>query len=337
MPEAEEDWTSSAPGWRIRKATVAGHRVGFLTGTLIEKVLVESQSPTVRELGRIVAEIAPTDVPVLVLGESGTGKEVMALQIHYLSPRCNEPIQKFTCATLGAEAFDRLLQGRNGEGGLSHKFTNTGTIYLDEIGELDPACQTKLLHALPDGDMSRDGHCLGARVISSSSRNLEGEIQAEHFREDLFYRLNEFCLRLPPLRHRKEDIPALLDFFLEKYAAQFARPKHAVSSPALDKLVNYSWPGNIRQLENVAKRIIALGEERLALEDLVPLATEPQSLASENERLSLKQASRAASRQAERELILRTLDRTHWNRKRAALELQISYKALLYKLKQHSG
>lgn len=303
----------------------------------MEKILFESLNPTVQELGRMVGEIAPTDIPVLILGESGSGKEVMALQIHRISARRSEPFQKFICSTIGPEFFESPGQIRNGENESSQNFSQSGTVFLDEISELEPACQTKLLHALPDADASPAGRHLRARIISSSRRILEEEIQAGHFREDLYYRLNEICLHLPPLRQRKEDIPGLLDFFLEKYAAQFARPKRALSSQALDKLVDHPWPGNIRQLENAAKRIVTLGDERLALSDLGSISAEPQPSTIEHEKLSLKQASRAASRRAEREMILKTLERTHWNRKRAALELQISYKALLYKLKQHSG
>jgi DNA-binding NtrC family response regulator len=185
-----------------------------------------------------------------------------------------------------------------------------------------------LLYALPDGDAAVHEQWLSARLISSSRRNLEDEIRSGRLREDLYYRLNGVCLRLPPLRHRKEDIPSLVELFLTKYAALFARAKLSLSTQTLDRLTEYSWPGNIRQLENTVKKIVALGDEDLALGDSESFASESGG------RVSLKQAARAASQHTERELILKTLERTHWNRKRAARELQISYKALLYKLKQ---
>jgi two-component system response regulator AtoC len=210
---------------------------------------------------------------------------------------------------------------------------NVGTTFLDEVCDLDPACQPKLLQLLPDGDGGGDGQNLRPRMISATERNLEQEIRQGHFSQELLYRLKGVCLRLPPLRNCKEDIPALLGFFLSKHAPRFGRPKPICDPKTLAKLLDYSWPGNFRQLENVAMNIAALGDERLALSELEAFG--PEALVrTANQILSLKQAARAAARQAERELILKALDRTHWNRKRAAQELQVSYKALLYKLKQ---
>jgi len=306
---------------------------GSLTRTLVEKFLTESQNPAVRALDRIAADIAPTEIPVLILGESGTGKEVMALRIYGLSGHRHEPFLKLVCSTMGAEAFGEFLEREDGED--RGRPTAPGTLFLDEIGELSAACQPKLLHALADGDAVPSERCLHARVISASRRDLEEEIRAGRFREDLYYRLNDVCLRLPPLRHRKEDIAGLADFFLERQALQLERPKPSLSPRGLSRLLDHAWPGNIRQLENAMKKLVALADEELALSDLGSLAVQlwpPQPIG--NGSVSLKQAARAASHQAERELILRTLERTHWNRKRAARELQISYKALLYKLKQ---
>ncbi len=294
---------------------------------------VESVSAAVRGLERIIEEIAPTDIPVLLVGESGTGKEVMALRIHQLSKRKNEPFHKVACTTLSAEIFDKPLR-ENGEAEKRHELLRAGTVLFDEVSELDTACQPRLLSFLPDGDALPHEDQLQARVISATRRDLKEEIKARRFREELYYRLNGVSLQLPPLRHRREDVPLLLNFLLAKFAVQFGRPVPALSDRTMRELMEYSWPGNIRQLENAAKKIVALNDEHLALEDFQPVAVESALNGPPAARISLKQAARAASREAERELILKTLERTRWNRKRAAKELQISYKALLYKLKQ---
>ena len=194
-------------------------------------------------------------------------------------------------------------------------------------------CQRELLYALPDGEASPAPGSLGARVISATSRNLDEEMRAGRFRSDLFYRINGVCLRLPPLRERREDIPALAEYFLTKHAAQLNRARPSLSQRALQKFFDHSWPGNVRELENTLKALVALGDEQVALAEL---AAAPDSKAARASGWghSLKAAARAASREAERELILKALARTRWNRKRAAQELQISYKSLLYKLKQ---
>ncbi len=159
-------------------------------------------------------------------------------------------------------------------------------------------------------------------------------MRAGRFRQELYYRIDGVCLRLPPLRRRKEEIPGLVAYFLAKYAALFGRPQFSLSSQSLQILLDHSWPGNIRELENVVKKIVVVGDERIAVADLGPSRAESPSAIGVAEGASLKQAARKASREAERELILKALARTRWNRKRAAQELQISYKALLYKLKQ---
>jgi two-component system, NtrC family, response regulator AtoC len=291
---------------------------------------VPALSPVMRALERVIADIAPTDIPVLIEGESGTGKEVVAAQIHRLSSRRREPFTKVSCASLTPDFFSSRAHNGN------HGTESSGIFLLDEISELDPICQPKLLHVLPDGEsLPQEGAptALGARVICTTSRNLEEEMRAGRFREELYFRINGVCLRLPPLRHRKEDVPVLASYFLSKYAAQFGRPQPKLSGYVLAQFSEYDWPGNIRELENAVKKIVALGDERAAVTDLRARAA-AQGNDGGAEILSLKDAARAASRQAERELILKVLGRTRWNRKRAAQELQISYKALLYKLKQ---
>jgi two-component system response regulator AtoC len=294
---------------------------------------VESICPAVRGLERIIEEIAPTDIPVMLVGESGTGKEVAALRVHQLSRRRSEPFLKLVCTTLAPDFLEVPLR-EDGEVDRRNELLRAGTVFLDEISELDAACQPKLLQFLPDGDVLPHEGKLQARVISATRRDLEEEIRAQHFREELYYRLNGVCIHLPPLRHRKEDIPSLTNFLLAKFAAQLGRPVPSLTPQTLRNLMGYSWPGNIRQMENVVKKIVALGDEHRALEDFQSVTPHSPPTGAFPKRISLKQAARAASREAERELILKALERTRWNRKRAAKELQISYKALLYKLKQ---
>jgi DNA-binding NtrC family response regulator len=296
-------------------------------------IYISGISPEMQPVQKLMSEIAPTDIPVLLVGESGTGKEVVALQIRALSKYHDLPFAKFSCATLTLDSFHRQLRAfenrhteENGKG--------VGTLFFDEISELDGNCQRHLLHSLPGGDGLPSEQSLTGRILSCTTRELECEVQAGRFPSGLFYRLNGVCLRLPPLRRRKEDIPRLVQFFLNKYAKLFGRTKVNVSERALRLLTDYSWPGNIRELENVIKKIVALENEELAVSDLAARPMESSLPPLPTVSHSLKSAARAASRQAERELILQALARTHWNRRKAAEALQISYKSLLYKLKQ---
>ncbi len=296
-------------------------------------VYISAVSPAMRSVERVVSDIASTNIPVLVAGESGTGKEVVAAQIHRLSNRREQSFTKVSCAALQSE----LLRARNGNG-TSELLPGWGTVLLDEIADLDAGSQSKLVHLLPESDL---GHAAaaaprGLRIICTTSRNLEEEMRAGRVREELYYRINGVSLRLPPLRQRREDIPLLADFFLTKYSANFGRPQPQISAAVMSQLCDYAWPGNVRELENLMMKIVAVGDERTALSDLRHAAEHPAPAGCAQSRfgVSLKDAARAASRQAEKELILSVLGRTRWNRKRAAQELQISYKALLYKLKQ---
>jgi two-component system, NtrC family, response regulator AtoC len=298
-----------------------------------DQFFVKPVSAVMKELGRIIIEIAPTDIPVLVAGESGSGKEAIAQQIHQLSSRSNAPFAKLACTTVTRQLAEKILCFDKGLQ-VVESLLNAGTIFLDEVSDLDLAVQPKLLHVLSDGRPVASGPCLRARIISSTARNLVDEIHQGRFREELYYRLNGVCLRLPPLRRRPEDIPLLVEFFLAKYAGLLKRPKPTVTARAMARLVGYPWPGNIRQLEYAVKKVVALGDGEEALRDLDGNGSGMGFEDGELQRLSLKQAARAASRQAEREMILKALERTRWNRKRAARELRISYKALLYKLKQ---
>jgi two-component system response regulator AtoC len=285
-------------------------------------------------LESVIAEIAPTNIPVLLVGESGAGKEMFARRIHQLSSHADEPLVKVACASVNLSNFASEL-GLNKADISGEEFKPlTGTVFFDEISELDAPCQRSLLYALPDGEARPRRGSLGARVISTTNRNLDDEMRAGRFRSELYYRINGVCLRLPPLRDRKEDIPLLVESFLTKYSAEFGRTRPSLSPRALRMLLDYSWPGNIRELENAVKKIVALGAENLGLPELVAERVEVRTESTELRSYSLKAAARAASREAEREMILEALARTRWNRKRAAQELQISYKSLLYKLKQ---
>jgi DNA-binding NtrC family response regulator len=295
---------------------------GFVGGT----------SPSMLTLEAVVSEIAPTNIPVLLVGECGTGKQMFAHRIHQLSDR-RGPLMKISCAGMRAESFASEMGLDANQG--SEYGGEAGTAFFDEISELDAACQRNLLYALPDGETKPQRGILMARLISTTSRNLDEEMKTGRFRRELYYRINGVCLWLPALRERKEDIPALSDYFLAKHCNQLGRVHSRLSAMTLETFMEYSWPGNIRELENVVKKIVALNDEDLALSDLMRTSNAiAVSRRADGQTRSLKVASKAASREAERELILKALGRTRWNRKRAAQELQISYKSLLYKLKQ---
>jgi two-component system response regulator AtoC len=203
------------------------------------------------------------------------------------------------------------------------------TFYLDEVGDLSSESQQFLMESLStatDGERS-------VRVIGGSARDLERDVRNGLFREDLYYRLSGVCLRIPPLRQRREDIPELMNFFLARYSEVFHRAAPQLSAPTRQLFLDYSWPGNLRELEAAARAIVAVGDESVAMGGLRSMLVRSDN-GTNGTRVSLKDVARAASREAEKELILKALTRTRWNRRRAAQELQISYKALLYKLKQ---
>jgi two-component system response regulator AtoC len=294
---------------------------------------VRGQAPIMQSVNATLQEIARTDIPVLLVGESGTGKEVYARLIHRLSGLGEAPLIKVRCAALDAgQLLDDLRAEFLSPRGCRE--ASPRTVFLDGLHDLDASCQRALLSLLPDGEpRGLTGKSI-LRVISSTSRSLEKEIEAGRFRRDLYFRISGVVLRLPPLRDRKEDIPALLEYFFKKHSNGLEKKALELNSDVEKLLDSYDWPGNIRELENVAKRILAVGNPAQALDDLraarvtVPVNDDSCHVSS------LKVASRAASRHTERELIQKALERTHWNRKRAAQDLQISYKSLLYKIKQ---
>jgi two-component system response regulator AtoC len=274
-----------------------------------------------RPVEAVIHELAQSDVPVLVLAERGAGKHATAERIHEMSRHNAQPFRWLRCSRLKpADLEGDTLQ-------------IPGTVYLDEIADLSAGCQEVLVSALLAADgRATDEAC--ARLICGSASDLEVDVKRGQLREDLYYRISGVCLRLPPLRQRREDIPFLMGHFLRKYARDFRRTVPDLSAETLRLFLDYAWPGNLRELEDAARVLVAMGDEHVALGGLRALLSRSESNGAGGPAKSLKAASRAASREAEKELILEALARTRWNRRRAAEELQISYKALLYKLKQ---
>lgn len=282
---------------------------------------VSAASASMKSVETVMAEVAMSEVPVLLLGEPSAGKKAAARRIHDLSRRDGEPFRILGC--LGLEAND--VEETFAAPGLK-----VGTVFLREVADLPEESQTALVKVL--SQKSENSQTL-PRLICGSARDLEAEVNQGKLREDLYYRISPVCLRLPPLRQRREDIPALTEHFLRKFGRDFHRTVPDLSEETRRLFAEYSWPGNVGELENAAKALVALGDERTAMGGLRAMLLH-HDLGINGGRVSLKQAARAASREAEKEIILRTLTRTRWNRRRAAQDLQISYKALLYKLKQ---
>jgi len=281
------------------------------------RIWIESVSAGMRTVEAMIRELSQNDVPVLVVAEHGSGKAAVAARIHSLSRRAAEPFHLYQ----GLEASEEILAARDGQ---------SGTVYLQEVGDLTAAAQKELVRQI---GLSGAEQRRVPRYICGTSRELEPEVKAGKFREDLYYGISGVCLRLPPLRQRKEDIPILRDWFLSTAARDFCRAVPVLSPETQNFFLEYNWPGNIRELKDAARAIVGLGDETLAMGGLRSLLRRVDR-SGNGEKISLKDAARAASREAEREIILQVLTRTRWNRRRAAQELQISYKALLYKLKQ---
>lgn len=275
---------------------------------------------------QLLSDLAASDVPVLLLGEPGVGKHIVAREIHQASPWCDMPFLECDCRETDETTIRRaFLQEDDRESGPS-------TVYFESVENLSAAAQRALLACME----KNDGKPRWPRVIASGSADLEMEVRTGRFREDLYYRLSGICLPIPPLRYRKEEIDALADQYLEKYASQFSRPKPELT-PQLSRFLHaHPWMGNLRELEDAMRTVVAVGNVKVAIAALQSSAPAGNGRDKKNgsESVSLKQVARAASQRAERELILKVLSRTHWNRKKAAEELRISYKALLYKLKE---
>jgi len=331
-------------------------------------------SDKMREVRDLIARVADTDVTVLIRGESGTGKELVARAVHAESPRRDKTFVKVNCAALPSELLESELFGfERGAftGAIQHKpgkfeFAHLGTMFLDEISEMHVALQSKLLQVLQDGEFARLGGRedvrVDVRIVAATNRDLELAVAQGQFREDLFFRLNVVCITLPPLRQRRDEIPALTELFLRRYTQHYNRARLTLANDTLRLFDEYQWPGNVRELENLVKRMVILGSDESIRRELadaiegrtrrpgpipalqsrepaqaapapapapVPAPQPPPALVG-----SLKDIARTAAREAERELIYRTLQQTRWNRREAAEILGISYKALLYKIKE---
>jgi DNA-binding NtrC family response regulator len=354
-----------------------------------------ASSPAMLSIWDMVDRVAETDVPVLIRGESGVGKEGIARTLHERSPRRGKPFVKINCAALPSELLESELFGHERgafTGATSEKpgkfeLADKGTIFLDEIGEMHPALQAKLLTVLQDEEYYRVGGKrplrADARVVVATNRVLEDEIARGNFREDLYYRLNVVSVLVPPLRERKEDVPGLIEHFRKKYGSKYRGGAMSFSDEVMRRLTDYDYPGNVRELENLVRRLVVLRDERFVLDELQaamsrrpalqvahaqgpaggslppapqgaqvhahahavspsvppPVAAQPSSPPSVPlspvvpETVSLKEIARQAALRAEREAISGMLARTNWNKRKAAARLQISYKALLYKIK----
>jgi len=297
----------------------------FLTG------FVYGLGPTIRALNTVAEEIARTDIFVLILGESGTGKDAYARLIHRLSPCGNSQLRKIDCTAFApGDLLAHVTEAKRATSNLE----SPRSVYLDNIQELDLAGQRVLLSQLPDAETADPKDEPRARFISSSTRDLKSEVVSGRFRRELYFRLNGACLRLPPLRERAEDIPILAEYFLNKHSVAMKKKAPLLNNKAVQALTSYHWPGNIRELENLVRKIVVLGDVQMALNELRSSGMVTYKPAMVAPGASLKVAARAASKNAERELIMQALERTRWNRKQAARALQISYKSLLYKIKQ---
>lgn len=325
-------------------------------------MLLTGDNPKMREIRDIIEQVADTDITVLIRGESGTGKEVVARTLFQLSNRRDQPFVKVNCAALPSELLESELFGfEKGAFTGAHKrklgkfeYANHGTIFLDEISEMHPSLQAKLLQVLQDGQFSRLGSesdvCVDTRIIAATNRNLEEAVEDGSFREDLYYRLNVVTVHLPPLRDRRDAIPLLVEQFLQKNNEQYNKNMTQLSPETVEIFAKYYWPGNVRELENLVRRMVVLGNEEAVVEEIKLTSSRQQAREeasdsmdlgylgadfSSEQGIDLKAISRRAAQLAEKGVIEKVLQETRWNRKEAAARLQISYKALLYKMKEN--
>ncbi len=337
-------------------------------------------SPDMRTIAQVIEQVSDSDVTVLIRGESGVGKELVARAIHMRSPRKDRPFVKVNCAALPAELLESELFGHE-KGAFTGAATtrigkfeqaDTGTIFLDEIGEMKAALQAKLLHVLQDASFTKLGSNkpinVDVRIVAATNRDLEAMMLRGEFREDLYYRLKVIEVVVPPLRERRNEIPHLVGFFMDKYARRYNRPVRELTEELRQLFQTYEWPGNIRELENMIKRVVILQDEQLVIRELTRSARpvpayaaatalasrvavvddpdelddvdddepaqpeEPVATAPVGSRLA--DVAKAAAIKAERTIIEDTLRQVHWNRRRAAEQLGVSYKTLLNKIKE---
>jgi two-component system response regulator AtoC len=306
--------------------------------------IVFGSTRRMKELRETLDKLGRTNMPVLIRGESGTGKEIIAQLIHRKSQRAAGPFVKVTCSAIRGTALERELFGNErgsvvGDKGAKSKIVQqaaSGTLFLDEIGDLGKVLQARLLQLLQEFSPTEGAEAdhVDVRMICATNRDLEEEIKNGAFRPDLFYRLNVASIDLPPLRERRADIPILVKYFLERYREKFHCEAKPIGAATLKSLEEFSWPGNIRQLENLIRRYVILGSESAIREGLSTAAVSTiTQTSSDDSRLSLKRITKQASRELEREIISRVLAENGWNRRQTARALKISYRALLYKMK----
>ncbi|MCU1271415.1 MAG: hypothetical protein JWN74_2709 [Acidobacteriaceae bacterium] len=315
-------------------------------GEIPPEAVVFGQSEVMQALRSRLDKVASANVPVLIHGESGTGKDIIARLVHSRSPWRSGPFVKVNCPAIPGTLLESELFGyergaftgaygsKPGRVEMAHR----GTLFLDEISELDMSLQSKLLQLLQDGQFCRIGaqadKKVEVRVVCATNRKLEDEIENGNFRQDLYYRINVVNLFMPPLRERRGDIEGLVSYFLEYYNRKYNCKARPLSPELKEILQRYHWPGNIRELENLVKRYVILGSEDVISNDLQP--RENDLIASDinfDGPISLKKLTRQATRALERKIILKVLHNHHWNRKQAAKTLNISYRALLYKIR----
>jgi len=316
-------------------------------GELPPEAVIFGRSEAMRAVHDRLTKVASANVPVLIQGESGTGKDIIARMIHGLSPWKTGPYVKVNCPAIPGTLLESELFGYEkgaftGAYGMKPgrvEMAHRGTLFLDEISELDSALQSKLLQLLQDGQFCRIGaqedKKVEVRVVCATNRRLEEEIENGTFRQDLFYRINVVNVSLPPLRERRSDVPELAYYFLEYYNRKYNCKARPLSSELIVVLQKYHWPGNIRELENLIKRYVILGNEEAITSDLV--TREPQYVNHEinlDGPISLKKITRQAVRDLEKKVIFKVLQMHHWNRKQSARALGISYRALLYKIRE---
>jgi DNA-binding NtrC family response regulator len=300
-----------------------------------------------QDVSRLIQKVAPSDTTALLLGESGTGKELFARAIHSLSSRRKGPYVAINCAAIPRELLENELFGSEKgayTGAVARKMgkfeiAQGGTIFLDEVGDLDIALQAKLLRVLQDKTFERLGGTktisVEVRVIAASNADLKKATEKKQFREDLFYRLSVFPITIPPLRERREDIPELADFFVKKYCAEMKKPKKRISKEAMNLLDKYHWPGNVRELENTIERAIILCEGKKILPEHLAIRIPSTQEIRLREGAGLKEVGQHAQAEAERALIIRVLNQVRGNKRKAAEALKIDYTTLFEKIKRY--
>src|SRR5579864_8062475 len=293
--------------------------------------------------------VAETDVPVLIQGESGTGKELCVRLLHAFSLRGQGSLVKVSCPAIPHSLLETELFGYEKgafTGAMTTKLgrveqSHNGTLFLDEVGSLDLAVQSKLLQVLQDGTFVRVGghepRSIATRLVSASNSDLRNQVEEGTFRLDFLFRINAVTINLPPLRQRIADLPVLIDYFIDHYAKAFHTTPELLSRSAVRLMQNYHWPGNIRQLENLIRSYVLIGSEEALVAELMPETNRGSGITTEidlDEPVSLKRITKQATRDLERQIILKVLQANSWNRQKTAKWLQISYRSLLYKLSE---